>query len=51
MPIDEENKKFLGVASMKIFSNIENLKLKQIEVILVPCEKVYKEYLNKIRYV
>ena len=46
MPIDGEDKKFLGVASMEIFSNIENLKLKQIEVILVPCEKVYKKYLN-----
>ena len=46
MPFDGKDKKFLGVACMQIFSNIENLKLKQIEVILVPCEKVYDKYLK-----
>lgn len=46
LPIDgEENR--VGTASIDIFYGLENIRLHDIEVILKPCEEMYKVYLKK----
>ena len=46
LPTDgEENR--VGTASIDIFYGLENIRLHDIEVILKPCEEMYKAYLKK----
>lgn len=47
MPTDEKEEKKLGMASMDIFSSLGDFRLHNIEVILKPCEEMYKIYLSK----
>ena len=47
MPTDEKEEIRLGTVSMEIFHNLGDINLHDIEVILKPCEEMYKSYLNK----
>lgn len=46
-PLDGNEEIRVGVATFEIFYNLGNVKLKDIEVILKPCDKMYRVYLNE----
>ncbi|MFR1449540.1 MAG: LlaJI family restriction endonuclease [Beduini sp.] len=46
MPTDGDKEIRLGTASMEIFHNLGDINLHDIEVILKPCEEMYKMYLD-----
>ena len=46
MPTDGDKEIRLGTASMEIFHTLGDINLHDIEVVLMPCEKMYKMYLN-----
>lgn len=46
MPTDGDKEIRLGTASMEIFHNLGDINLHDIEVILKPCEEMYRKYLN-----
>lgn len=46
MPTDGDKEIRLGTASMEIFHNLGDINLHDIEVILKPCEEMYRTYLN-----
>lgn len=46
MPTDEDKEIRLGTASMEIFHTLGDINLHDIEVILKPCEEMYRKYLN-----
>ena len=46
MPTDSDEEIRLGTASMEIFHNLGDINLHDIEVILKPCEEMYRKYLN-----
>ena len=46
MPTDSDKEIRLGTASMEIFHNLGDINLHDIEVILKPCEEMYRTYLN-----
>lgn len=47
MPTDEKEEKKLGMASIDIFSSLGDIRLLDIDVILKPCEEMYRIYLEK----
>ena len=47
MPTDGEDEIKIGTASMDIFHGLDNIHVRDIEVILKPCEKMYEIYLEK----
>ena len=47
MPTDEKEEKRIGKVSMDIFSDLGDIRLRDIEVILKPCEELYGIYLEK----
>ena len=47
IPTDEKEEKKLGMASIDIFSSLGDIRLLDIDVILKPCEEMYKLYLKK----
>lgn len=47
MPTDEKEEKKLGTASIDIFYGLGDIRLHDIDVILKPCEEMYKIYLEK----
>lgn len=46
MPTDGDKEIRLGTASMEIFHNLGDINLRDIEVVLKPCEEMYRKYLN-----
>lgn len=47
-PSDEKKEQSIGIARFESFSDyVDGLNLNDIEVILKPCEEMYKKYLNK----
>lgn len=46
MPTDGDKEIRLGTASMEIFHALGEVNLHDIEVILMPCEEMYRKYLN-----
>lgn len=46
MPTDGDKEIRLGTASMEIFHNLGDISLHDIEVVLKPCEEMYRKYLN-----
>lgn len=46
MPTDNSEKMRIGIVKMDIFNSIENIKFKDIEIIMMPCEKMYNKYLD-----
>lgn len=46
MPTDENEEIKLGTASMEIFHTLGEVNLRDIEVILKPCEEMYEQYLK-----
>ena len=46
MPTDGDKEIRLGTASMEIFHALGEVNLHDIEVILKPCEEMYRKYLN-----
>jgi hypothetical protein len=47
MPTDEKEEKKVGTTSIDIFSNLGDIRLLDIDVILKPCEEMYEIYLEK----
>ncbi len=47
MPTEGEEEIRLGSASMEIFHDLGDIKFRDIEVILKPCEKMYRKYLER----
>ncbi len=46
MPTDGDKEIRLGTASMEIFHNLGDINLRDIDVVLKPCEEMYRKYLN-----